>query len=205
MQRRWLVIVTLLAASALSALVAPHPSAAPERPAACGEERWAVKTLQDPAGKALDLSVIEKTTVSALRSKPKQPGPGGSRGEGVESTFFEVRARLVSAKLEEDNDIHLVIKGITTSGTMIVEFPLAPTCTADATAGAKTRMKNARNAFGAACGVPGVSSFTKLKGSATIRGIGFFDFFHNQTGVAPNEIELHPVLRFLDAMCDVVP
>jgi hypothetical protein len=203
-QRRWLVIVTLLAAGAFSAYVVPHPSAAPERAAACGEERWAVKTLQDDAGKALDLSVIEKTTVAALRSKPKQPGPGGSRGEEVESTFFEVRARLVSAKLEEDNDIHLVIKGITTSGTMIVEFPLAPTCTANATAGAKTRMKNSRNAFGAACGVPGVSSFTKLKGRATIRGIGFFDFFHNQTGVAPNEIELHPVLRFMDAICEVV-
>jgi hypothetical protein len=35
---------------------------------------------------------------------------------------YEVRARLVSATLEEDNDIHLVIKGITTSGTMIAEF-----------------------------------------------------------------------------------
>jgi hypothetical protein len=184
-QRRWLVIVVLVAVGALGAYAVPHPSAAPERPAACGEERWAVKTLQDPAGRALDLSVIEKTTVGALRSKPKQPGPGGSRGSGVESTFYEVRARLVSAKLEEDNDIHLVIKGITTSGTMIVEFPLAPTCTANATTGAKTRMKNARNAFGAACGVPGVSSFTKLAGRATIRGIGFFDFFHNQTGVAP--------------------
>jgi hypothetical protein len=65
-------------------------------------------------------------------------------------------------------------------------------------------MKNARNAFGAACGVPGVSSFTKLKGRATIRGIGFFDFLHGQTGVAPNGIELHPVLRFMDASCEVV-
>jgi hypothetical protein len=44
---------------------------------------------------------------------------------------------------------------------MIVEFPLAPTCTATAATGAKARMKNARNAFGAACGVPGVSTFTK--------------------------------------------
>ena len=96
-----------------------------------------------------------------------------------------------------------MINGITTSGTMIVEFPLAPTCTADATAGAKTRTKNARNAFGAACGVPGVTSFTKLKGRATIGGFGFFDFFDNQTGVAPNEIELHPVLRFIDATCEI--
>jgi hypothetical protein len=26
--------------------------------------------------------------------------------------------------------------------------------------------------------------------------VAFFDFFHGQTGVAPNAIELHPVLRF---------
>jgi hypothetical protein len=143
--------------------------------------------------------------VSSLRSKTVLRGPSGSRGSGVESTFYEVRARLVSAKLEQDNDIHLVIKGITTSGTMIVEFPLAPTCTANATTGAKARMKNARNAFGGACGVPGVSTFTKLQGRATIRGIGLFDFLHGQTGVAPNGIELHPVLRFMDATCAIVP
>jgi hypothetical protein len=27
-------------------------------------------------------------------------------------------------------------------------------------------------------------------------GVAFFDFFHGQDGVAPNEIELHPVLSF---------
>jgi hypothetical protein len=171
---------------------------------ACGVERWSVKTLQDPAGKALNLSVIKKTTVSALRGKTVQRGPGGSRGSGVESTFYEVKARLVSAKLEEDDDIHLVIKGATTAGTMIVEFPTVA-CSSNAKPGVKTRMKNARNAFVAACGMPGSSSFTQLTGKATIRGIGFFDFLHGQTGVAPNGIELHPVLRFMDATCEVVP
>jgi hypothetical protein len=39
-----------------------------------------------PAGKALDLSKITKTTVSALRSKPVQRGSGGSLAQGVEST-----------------------------------------------------------------------------------------------------------------------
>ena len=27
-------------------------------------------------------------------------------------------------------------------------------------------------------------------------GVAFFDFLHGQTGVAPNGIELHPVLAF---------
>ena len=29
----------------------------------------------------------------------------------------------------------------------------------------------------------------------TVRGVGFFDYKHGQTGVAPNAIELHPVLQ----------
>jgi hypothetical protein len=62
-------------------------------------------------------------------------------------------------------------------------------------------MKNARNVFVAACGMPGASSFTMLNGKATIRGVGFFDFLHGQTGVAPNGIELHPVLRVTNATC----
>ena len=141
--------------------------------------------------------------MASLRSRTVRRGPGGSRGSGVESTLYEVRARLVETKLEEDDDIHLVIKGLTTQGTMIVEFPLSPSCAQAATVGAKTRMKNARKAFVAACGMPGSSSFTQLTGRATIRGIGFFDFLHGQTVVASNGIELHPVLRFMDATCQV--
>jgi hypothetical protein len=64
-QRRWIVVAVLLAAGALGAYLTPRPAAAPNRAATCGEERWFVKTLQDPAGKALDLSVIEKTTVAS--------------------------------------------------------------------------------------------------------------------------------------------
>jgi hypothetical protein len=31
---------------------------------------------------------------------------------------------------------------------------------------------------------------------ARVTGVAFFDFDHGQTGVAPNAIELHPMLRF---------
>jgi hypothetical protein len=31
---------------------------------------------------------------------------------------------------------------------------------------------------------------------AVVTGVVFFDFKHGQTGVAPNAIELHPVLAF---------
>src|SRR6059036_1361944 len=35
-----------------------------------------------------------------------------------------------------------------------------------------------------------------MKSALTVTGVGFFDFLHGQTGVAPNGIELHPVLGF---------
>jgi hypothetical protein len=39
-------------------------------------------------------------------------------------------------------------------------------------------------------------SWLYLGGRVTITGVGFWDEDHGQTGVAPNAIELHPVLRF---------
>lgn len=169
--------------------------------AACGKERWTVKTLQDQAGRTLDLAKVVKTTVPKLRALPVKRGPGASRGNGVESTVYQVRARLVSAKLEDDSDIYLVIRGPARAGTMNVEFPLASSCTSNASIGAKARMRNARSAFVAACGMPESSSFMQLSGSATIRGVGFFDFIHGQPGIAPNGIELHPVLELTSATC----
>ena len=34
----------------------------------------------------------------------------------------------------------------------------------------------------------------RLCSKARVTGVAFFDFKHGQTGVAPNAIELHPVL-----------
>jgi hypothetical protein len=46
-------------------------------------------------------------------------------------------------------------------------------------------------------------SFVELRGSATLEGVGFFDFFHHQRGFAKsNGIELHPVLNFQSSSCE---
>jgi hypothetical protein len=42
----------------------------------------------------------------------------------------------------------------------------------------------------------GGSSGGEVRSKAEIKGVAYFDFFHNQTGVADNEIELHPILSF---------
>jgi hypothetical protein len=202
--RRFAATLGVAALALVGAFVLATPTPARFERASCGVERWSVKTLQDPAGRTLDLSMVKKTTVSKLRAFPVARGAGGSRGQGVESTVYEIKARLVEAKLEDDDDIHLVVKGLpTVGGTMIVEFPTVA-CSSKAATKAKTLIKQARDAFVAACGMPGSSGFRKLSGTATLRGVGFFDFLHGQRGVAPNGIELHPVLAFTKASCQLM-
>jgi hypothetical protein len=183
--------------------LAPAKTSAPgSKQVGCGVERWSVKTLKDAAGRALTLSP-KATTIRALRRKAVPGYLGLRRGRGVERTTFRVRAKLVEMKLEADSDIHLVIADPTRTGaTMIAEFP-ARSCTVGATPRARTKMNRARTALIAACGPP-TGSFRKLSGSATVTGVGFFDQIHGQTGVAPNGIELHPVVGF-SGRCGAAP
>lgn len=64
-------------------------------------------------------------------------------------------------------------------------------------------MTAAREAFESACGRSPRGDFMPLNRSATIVGVAFFDLPHGkpQHGVAPNNIELHPVLSFTKPTC----
>jgi hypothetical protein len=109
---------------------------------------------------------------------------------------YRLRVRLRSFKTEKDSDIHLVVADPSdATKTMIVELPNAG-CTRNAGPNSRRRMGAARRALLAACGTPSAGSFHRLTGTATITGVAFFDLLHGQTGVAPNGIELHPLLSF---------
>ena len=77
----------------------------------------------------------------------------------------------------------------------LVEFP-GTTCNGADHSIKKHAMKHARSDLIGACGSIPSSEFVDLKGKVTISGVGFWDEDHGQTGVAPNAIELHPVLSF---------
>jgi hypothetical protein len=76
---------------------------------------------------------------------------------------------------------------------MIVEFP-DPACVDSPFK--RTKIRRARSAMLDACGPISSSSFTDLKGKVVVSGVGFWDELHGQTGVAPNGMELYPVLAF---------
>ena len=199
-----LLFAFLIAAFALSIVVLPTGSAhSPTAHVAvnCGEERWPVKTLSDPREKLVNYKPHD-SSIGRLGKKPHpHVGPNTKRIEGVETTNYRVAARLVEMKLEDDRDIHLVVSVPSApSKTMIVEFP-DTTCNGASSSPKKAKMASARSALIAACGQPSSSHFTDLNGRATVTGVGFFDIPHGQTGIAPNAIELHPVLKFLAASC----
>ena len=159
----------------------------------CGVERWAVKVAADPLAKNIILTP-RTTTVNVLRSLPV-PVDAYYRTPPVETTVWTVKAQLVEMKIEADSDVHLIIADPATGSTMIIEFP-SDGCTGNTLATMRPKIRAARKALLAACGAATTSGFRRLNGTATISGVGFFDKIHGQTGVAPNGIELHPVLAF---------
>ena len=73
---------------------------------------------------------------------------------------------------------------------MIVEIP-DPLCVGSSSP-LLSGIQNARSQFDARYNV--TTSFQTTNVPVTVTGVGFFDFLHGQTGVAPNGIELHAVL-----------
>jgi hypothetical protein len=113
-----------------------------------------------------------------------------------------VNAQLVEMKREDDRDIHLVIAAPDNHAlTMIVEFPDVR-CSGAKQSKKREAMRRARAAFERACGEAPSGSFRQLRGTTTITGVGFFDVKHVQRGIAPNGIELHPILRYRSGGCE---
>jgi hypothetical protein len=66
-------------------------------------ERWAVKTLTDPA--VAKIALAPRTTSVAALTQLVVPDVGGAtpRIVGIETRVYRVRAILVSAKIEADS------------------------------------------------------------------------------------------------------
>jgi Putative Ig domain len=156
----------------------------------CGVERWSVKTGTDADAGLIKLQSTTQSTIAALGALAA-PGslPANNRVQPTETTVFQLHPTLVEYKLEADSDYHLVL----TDGsghTMIAEIP-DPACVGSGSP-LLSSIQKARAEFDAKYTPTG--SFKTVNVPVTVTGVGFFDFLHGQTGVAPNGIELHSVL-----------
>lgn len=161
----------------------------------CGTERWTVKTLSDPDAPKVTFSPQDATIGSLVSQTRPASLPENARVSPIETQTFRVPGRLVGFKLEDDQDIHIVIADLEDPAkTMIVEIP-SPGCSGACASGHAQDFQVARMTLNGSFGQPtGTFKQPPQAVNVVVTGVGFFDFLHGQTGVAPNAIELHPVL-----------
>jgi hypothetical protein len=165
----------LIAVTAALATTAAEAGEASGTRLLCGIERWSVKTLQDRPR----LLPVRTTAIHFLVTRPAPQALPYTR-LAFERHVYRVTAAVTLVRAEDDGDIHLVLRDGALH--MIAESP-SMGCTAGATPVRRAQMRVART---------GVRSCAR----AVVTGVAFFDYKHGQTGVAPNAIELHPILGF---------
>ena len=166
----------------------------------CGVEYWNVKTGTDADAASVNLNNVIQTTVNDLRAIPIPYPPIGDRPRGAdgqsatripstEFTVFQVPGTLTFYKLETDVDYHMVLQD-NAGNTIIGEVP-SPACVG---AGSPFAAGIAIARAKVDARLTPADGFQSANLPVQMKGVGFFDILHGQTGVAPNGIELHPLL-----------
>jgi hypothetical protein len=159
----------------------------------CGTERWPVKTVTDYDRLRVHLHP-DDVSIKSLRGQPgPTTKPQANRAGPVERHTYRVHARLVDYVREDDGDYHLVLRD-KQGRTIVAEIP-SPSCVGSISP-VKRASRIARQRMDGHYAV--TTAFKTADRRVVVKGVGFFDFQHGQTGMAPNGLELHPVtgLRF---------
>jgi uncharacterized protein YfaP (DUF2135 family) len=161
--------------------------------AQCGVERWPVKTGTDLDAGLVNLSSLNPTTIANLTSitAPASP-PDNNRVQPTETTVWVINATLTKYVLAFDSDYHMVLTD-SAGRTMIAEIP-APGCVGPGSPFA-AGIAHARAQFDAM--FTATTTFQTANVPVQITGVGFFDHLEGQEGLAPNGIELHPIIDIL--------
>lgn len=164
----------------------------------CGVERWHVKTMSDTYNQQVNRTpqvVTVDTLVHAAVPSGLSSSSDNIRFSPWELQTVHMTAKFVGWKTETDNDYHVVVADLNNSSeTMIIEPPSA-SCSGACASGYGSLYTAARQAFVTCLGSPPSSFTTSSKNiTVTVTGVPMFDLLHGQTGVAPNGIEIHPVV-----------
>ena len=164
----------------------------------CGSERWRIKTASDAEAAGINAapqssSIADLVTLAA-------PGESGDTRSEAEKRIYSVEAILLGWKAETgehgDRDYHLVLADPDNpERTMIAEVPSSD-CANACSSSHLQQFLQARQALLGRFPEPHAQfHYFTPAWRVRVEGIGFFDMFHRQKGVAENCIELHPVLK----------
>jgi len=159
-------------------------------PACSGRERWNVKALYDADEGKVNYSPITTTISELLNYKPQGSIDPSAPRNGIEFNTYTVECRIREYEFSDDGDYSLVITDLSDpSKTMIAEIP-DPFCSETQKSRHNEQFMKVRNDF--------VNTLKLTSqpdtGIYIITGVAFFDYVHGQRGVAPNGIEIHPIL-----------
>ena len=158
--------------------------------AQCNAERWSVKTGTDSDAGLINLNSTTSTTIANLRAlSAPSTIPDSTRIKPTETTVWVISATLVKFIHAYDSDYHMVLAD-SAGRTMIAEIP-DPNCVGPGSPLA-ARIAHARSQFDAKFSAS--DEFQTVNVPVQITGVGFFDYQEGQEGVAPNAIELHPII-----------
>lgn len=161
--------------------------------AQCGVERWSVKTGTDQDAGLVNLSSPTNTTISSLSSiAAPSTLPDNQRVQPTETTVWVLNATLKKFVLAYDSDYHMVLTD-SAGRTMIAEIP-SPSCVGPGSPLA-AGIAHARAQFDAV--FTPTTGFQTVDIPVQITGVGFFDYLEGQEGLAPNGIELHPIIDII--------
>ncbi len=168
----------------------------------CVHARWPAKTLAD--GVPIASKPIDRT-ITQLRAIPRPPGVDSFSAARVpqERQVYRVRAVLLRFSLATDGDVHLAIaEPREPAATMIAEIP-DPDRMTGAPAQYREQVARTRRDFIAAFGAPALDVWRPVRRQVVLTGPLFFDYLAGpaggQAGVAPNDVEIHPVLGIAPA------
>jgi len=182
--------IELIAVFAAIAAISP-----PNAYAKCGKERWSIKIGTDAGAKSIDLNSPKDETIEGVRNltRPATVDANTTRVTGVETTVYRISGRIKQFKRETDDSDYHVVLADDSGRTIIIEIP-SPACTAGSPW--QSVMAGVRTEFDEQIG-PATTQFKMVDVPVTVTGVGFFDVDHGapgQTGHAPNNFEMHPVL-----------
>lgn len=156
-----------------------------------GKERWAVKILMDDKVENVNFHPLPTTIVKLTSITTPGTGTKTKRIDGIEDKTYQLtNVKILRARGEEDDDIHLVIED-DAHHHMIAEIPYCE-CDSAIESGHSEQYKKARITF-----LKHKNDFRQIRWDIT--GVAFVDVLHGtpQDGVADNNLELHPVINLV--------
>ena len=152
-------------------------------------KNWPFKIGTDPQAGDVSLDPVP-TSIDELRAIPHIDRPPSGRIAPFELMTYSLHdVWFQSFQRSPDGDVHMVLAD-DDGHTMIAETP-PPSCTDDSSPW-HDKIVAVRSAILA--DLPPTALIGSRHELISLAGVGYIDSLHGQPGVAPNGIEIHPVL-----------